>query len=264
MKHLAIGLGIALAIGISLFGIAYVFVIALGQKELLPLIPFLIPSPLALTTTIAQALERDEGRKSVAAGHRTPVYDFRSFRIAWPLMVVYGAAVLLGVTTSVNFVVGFMGGLMGAEIKVMRPALITVSVLVILLASYHIGRWIGIRCSQFGIATMLLVALFAGTLLVALEVFTTSDEAYREMRGWERMSAHSLLPIVVNAPLIFAFELVGNWRGRKRRLSAYLSYLLGVLPPETRDTVVELAYEEAQKAASVRRADLERARVAKV
>jgi hypothetical protein len=264
MKHLAIGLGIALAIGISLFGIAYVFVIALGQKELLPLIPLLIPSPLALATTIAQALERDEGRKSVAAGHRTPVYDFRSFRIAWPLMVVYGAAVLLGVSTSVNFVVGFMGGLMGAEIKVMRPALITVSVLVILLASYHIGRWIGTRCSQFGIATMLLVALFTGTLLVALEVFTTSDEAYRELRGWERMSAHSLLPIVVNAPLIFAFELVGYWRGRKRRLSEYLSYLLGVLPPETRDTVVELAYEEAQKAASVRRADLERARVAKV
>jgi hypothetical protein len=30
-------------------------------------------------------------------------------------------------------------------------------------------------------------------------------------------------------------------------LSKYLDYLLSVLPSQTRDTVVELAYEEAQK-----------------
>jgi len=46
--------------------------------------------------------------------------------------------------------------------------------------------------------------------------------------------------------------LLGYWRGRKLRLSKYLYYLLGVLPKETRDAVVELAFDEAQKISKAR------------
>jgi len=41
--------------------------------------------------------------------------------------------------------------------------------------------------------------------------------------------------------------LFGYWRGHRHKLSAYLYYLVRVLPAETRETVVELTFEEAQK-----------------
>jgi hypothetical protein len=48
--------------------------------------------------------------------------------------------------------------------------------------------------------------------------------------------------------MLLVAGLLGYWRGQKYRLSKYLHYLLGVLPAETRDAVIELAFEEAQKA----------------
>jgi hypothetical protein len=47
--------------------------------------------------------------------------------------------------------------------------------------------------------------------------------------------------------------LLGYWRGQKYRLSKYLHYLLDVLPAETRDTVIGLAFDEAQKIVSAKR-----------
>jgi hypothetical protein len=43
--------------------------------------------------------------------------------------------------------------------------------------------------------------------------------------------------------------LLGIWRGRRRRLAGYLEYLLSVLPLESRGALVDLAYEEAKRAA---------------
>ena len=82
----------------------------------------------------------------------------------------------------------------------------------------------------------------------------------------QRPATNALLPIIFQTTILFAVGLVGYWRGYKHRLSKYLSYLLSVLPPFTRGTVVEFAYQEAQKvaAAAVARAGLERAGVAQV
>ncbi len=45
-----------------------------------------------------------------------------------------------------------------------------------------------------------------------------------------------------------AAGLLGQRQGRKRRLADYMEYLLSVLPPPTRNVLVELAFEEARKA----------------
>jgi hypothetical protein len=48
-------------------------------------------------------------------------------------------------------------------------------------------------------------------------------------------------------PFLICTGLIGYRRGRKYRLSRYLHYLLDVLPAETRDTVIDLAFDEARK-----------------
>jgi hypothetical protein len=236
MKHLAIGFGIAFATGITLFVIFSVTLIVLEHKELLSLAALLIPSPWVVGPLIAQALERDEGRKSVAAGRRKAVYDFRSFTIAWPLMLVYGTAALLGGANLGSFLVGFLGA--GSQ----------ASLIPFLFVTYLVGGWIGTRCSQYGLGTLVLVVFCTVGLGGAAETFLFSDETYKQYTGVERMSSKVVLAAAIELPLLLVAGLVGYWRGYKNRLSIYLAYLLSVLPPDTRDSVVELAYEEAQKA----------------
>ena len=59
--------------------------------------------------------------------------------------------------------------------------------------------------------------------------------------------------IIIISLIVIVPGLIGYWRGKRQSLSKYLYYLLSVLPPQTRDTVVELAFEEAQKVSAAAR-----------
>ena len=267
MKHLAKGFVIAFAIGVCLFGVAAFLLVTYGQKDLLLTALFLIPAPFMFGPKIAQVLERDEGRKSIAAGRRKPVYDFGSFRIAWPLMVVYGTVTVAGILSIGSFLLGVLLGYLAGE-KALKDDDVLFALALIpfsagLFAMYFVGRWIGTRCSRYGIATVLLVALCTSCLLTASEWLSLSDEMYKQVHQWERTSPYAFLPIVFQFVTLSATGLVGYWRGYRHRLSKYFSYLLSVLPSDTRAIVVALAYQEAQKvaAAAVARASLERAGV---
>lgn len=98
---------------------------------------------------------------------------------------------------------------------------------------------------------MLLVAFFTAVGSVAMDVVLLTDEMYLSVFDAERLAPSPLLSRIVPITLIFLVPgLLGYWRGRKYRLSKYLHYLLGVLPEETRDTVIDLAFDEAQKVAA--------------
>ncbi len=49
-------------------------------------------------------------------------------------------------------------------------------------------------------------------------------------------------------PLLIIASLLGVWRGQRGRLSGYVAHLLAAMPPASRSAVVELAYEEGQRA----------------
>ena len=98
---------------------------------------------------------------------------------------------------------------------------------------------------------MLLVAVFTAAGVVATDVLVLSDEAYMDMFEVNRLEPAYILSRIAKIILfILVPGLLGYWRGQKFRLSKYLHYLLGVLPTETRDLVIDLAFEEAQKSAS--------------
>ena len=173
-------------------------------------------------------------------------------------MVLYGALALWTLGQAA-------GGLAGLVLSVVLqpyhdgppPARLLLAMAVIgptmltIFAAYFVGRWIGTRCLRRGIVAIVLVAVLTAVGAVAVDVLATTDEYYREMFDAERLSpAHILTRVALVSFNILVPGLIGYWRGRKLRLSKYLHYLLGVLPAETRDTVVDLAFEEAQKVAA--------------
>jgi hypothetical protein len=125
------------------------------------------------------------------------------------------------------------------------------SAVVAVLGGYFVGRWIGTRCSRHGVVTMLLIAFLTAVGSIAMDVVLLTDETYLAAFDAERLAPSFLLSRIASITLIFLVPgLLGYWRGRKHRLSKYLHYLLGILPEETRDTVIDLAFDEAQKVAA--------------
>jgi hypothetical protein len=254
MKLFAIAFFIVCAAAAALFGMAFALLTVFGRPEAVTAAGALATLPIMSFPKVAEFLERAESRKSLAAGKSAPVYDFRGFQIAWPLMVVYGTIVLLSVGHAFGFAAGFLMAAGSESEEFFRAALqglTKLATIFIALASYFVGRWIGTRCARQGILTMFLVVLFSVVGFVLSDVVTMPDEAYKATFGGERLSySFILLRIALLTSILLGPGLLGYWRGRKFRLSKYLDYLLGVLPAETRDTVVDLAFGEAQKVAS--------------
>jgi hypothetical protein len=104
-----------------------------------------------------------------------------------------------------------------------------------------VGRWIGTRCARRGVVAILLIGPLASAIYISINFSVNKMEFQR------------ILYEFANETCIFwGAGLFGYWRGHRHKLSAYLHYLMRVLPAETREAVVELTFEEAQRLGSRR------------
>jgi hypothetical protein len=202
---------------------------------------------------VAELLEQQESRKRLTAGTRKPVYDFRGFQIAWPLMVVYGTVALSFVGQAAAGIAGIvLAQAMLFEGEIAPKAAVATGLfgtIATIFAAYLVGRWIGARTSRFGIVAMLLIAPLTAVAAVGMDVLLAT--VFTGVADLGRL-AFSGIPMRITfiSFIIIVPGLIGYWRGQRQRLSKYLDYLLSVLPQPTRDTVVDLAFEEAQKVAA--------------
>ena len=140
MKLFAIAFGIACSVAAVLFGIAFALLTFFDRPEAVNAAGTLAGLQIATFPKIAEFLEREEGKKNLAAGKRTPVYDFGSFQIAWPLMVLYGTIILFVVVQMCGLIAGVFGD----------AQLVIIGFPASALGAYFIGKWIGTRCSRRG------------------------------------------------------------------------------------------------------------------
>jgi hypothetical protein len=166
MKLFAIAFSITCVIAAVLFAIALAVLLPFVEhSEAMKAAAALGGAPILTFPKIAEFLEQERSRKNLVAGQRTPVYDFRGFQIAWPLMVLYGV-LLLAAIDAISSVVGGMlaAGVMISQdrqedaITAMYVGLVMATPFMI-VGAYLVGRWIGTRCSRRGVMVVLLVVL---------------------------------------------------------------------------------------------------------
>lgn len=246
MRHFGIALVIAFGLAGAIFGLAYPLVGNAHIAEGLAAIP------VTACHHIAELLERRDARNSLGPSAATAIASYHSYGLAWPLMIVYGTVVLFA---AIQLASG-LGGLIGiaaypdgnATPQQLFPILAIMSILGEIVAGFFVGRWIGARSASHGIIVLFAVAVCTTILLRGLEPLLMSPADFQAMYG----NAANLPFLAFQAAVLFAILLpgmfLGYWRGRKRRFLNYLHYLLAVLPPATSNVLVDLAYEEAQKA----------------
>jgi hypothetical protein len=251
MKLFAIVLGVACGITTGLFGIFFALLLpfASERSEAASSAATFALCPILALPAVAEFLERKTARRSLVGGIRTPIRDFRDFQIAWPLIAAYGLFVLIALDfVSSTAIVTVSAALAsdGAELfddeffKRTLLLALTIQLPVMMLGAYFVARWIGARCSSRGLFTVLLTLVLLAAVISGDNELLTPVERYHP--GYLRLN-------LIQLALTLLSGLVGYWRGRKGRWSKYLRYLFGVVPPATRDTIAELAFEEAQKAA---------------
>ena len=256
MKLFAIAFGITCGVSVGLFMLVFVLLSFFESPQAVSAATGLAGLSMAAFPKVAEFLETREGRKSVAGGTRERIYDFRGFQIAWLLMVAYGAVVLWGVIEAFGVIIGFsFGAATGGQADAKALQGLGIAMLAVqIVAAYFVGRWIGSRTLRLGIVAMLLVAPLVGVANTATDALVMPGELYTATFGSEPRAFFGILKrIIVTSLIIIVPGLIGYWRGKRQSLSKYLYYLLSVLPPQTQDTVVELAFEEAQKVSAAAR-----------
>ncbi len=121
------------------------------------------------------------------------------------------------------------------------PAFIPCMSLALFSNIYLVGRWTGEKSRDKGIIALLLATVLYFLVLFILNTSSVGFKAYMEMMS----DANLVLSDVIFGVLFFwGIGLIGYWRGRRLRVSKYLSYLMQSLPIDTREAFVDLAYSE--------------------
>lgn len=165
-----------------------------------------------------------------------------SYVLEWPQAVGLGAAWLfaaINIATLTGSVavewlghgpVATIGGALGATIVVGG------------LASFILGRWIGTRTWQLALPAVV-VAVLVGRVGAALAAFLLFPDVVAGAQSGVALDDPRWWAIT---GVWLALALLGFWRGRRLRSSAYVAFLASTLVPGSREALVELAYQEAQ------------------
>ena len=111
-----------------------------------------------------------------------------------------------------------------------------------LAGAWYVGRWIGSRCAKPSAVMVLLVLATAYLIVTGLTA---------PFGGATGPVQSLVIETVISIGVLGAAGLIGYRQGRKRRVAEYIDYLLSILPVDTRKVLVDLASDEACKAASV-------------
>ena len=251
MKYLMIAFGMSFGASLALFGILnqiceFEAHAAYGFAGL----------PFIGMTHLYEALERKSAARQVAtdssAGAAIPALD--GFALSWKVMIVYGTISFVAAVDASGFLAGiWIACFAGTQIIEQNPALvIAIAMPITMAAAYFLGRWIGGRCAQYGLRTVLIAATAGILLAKTIDFLILGDADFEKIYGSPKEIDTLLFHFMGGVILVNIFSLIGYWRGRRRRLLNYLKYLLGILPKETRELIVNLAYEEVQNISSPR------------
>lgn len=240
MKNLALA---ALAVFASASFI-YVVLTAAGVEKAAAL-P-IAAMPLNGIVFVHQTLEKGSLRPNFRALPRG-VVDFQGFALPWYQLLVYGTLIFAALKQIGGFIGGVAAGLARvASMDALAAIAGIVGNLVGIIAIYAICAWIGTRCAKYTYLVGLGVPFLGNAIGGAVDFTFLSNAEFVSFFGAPKSAGFFLIQVLLGTLLVAPFAMLGIWRGRRARLSAYLSYLLGLLPASTRSSIIDLAYEEVK------------------
>jgi len=247
MRTLGIAFAMALASCVGLFLLMSAIVaqreVALGVATL----------PFAAVSHVYETLERAALRSSGAVSAEIGIASFKGFGLPWFVIAPCGIAIVLGFMNAavlLAYAIALVCVINGASFAT-GAAFIPISFPFSVAGAYLLGRWIGARCRSHGIPVVVAVSILGAFLAKAVDFLLLPDEMLKNLYGTILTGVviqDYLVQAAGGSVFILIFAAFGYWRGRHNRVLKYFRYLLGAIPPATRETLLTMAYDEARTA----------------
>ncbi len=205
--------------------------------------------PFSGITYVHQVLEKGEIKPNLRALPKG-VVTLQGFALPWYQMLVYGTLIFVAVKQFGGLLAGLAIGLAGISIQDGLFVVAVIANLVTAAGLYLMGVWIGTRCSKYSFLVAIAMPFFGQIIGATIDFLILSESQFSNTFGQPKSFGFFLTSVIVSTLLVVIFAVFGVWRGSRARLSAYLSYLLGNLPADTRNTIINLAYEEVKELSS--------------
>lgn len=199
---------------------------------------------VAFFVAIHQAIEKHENRSFKSKQRRIITIDHYGY--PWYLMVIYGITLTWAISSAGALTSGVIGAALGFQIE----QSIKVSLLYMFLFTqsglYFTGRWVGIKSLGCGIWSVITIGLVHSIIENFLNWSFASDRAFSIFFGEIERSVWLLIMMMVGGWVIRVPLLIfGYWRGRRIRRVSYLRFLMKLIPDESKNAIIDLAFEEA-------------------
>jgi hypothetical protein len=171
-------------------------------------------------------------------GGLTPagVVPLSSYEVAWLPLAIVGGLTIVGVQNIASFLGVLVAGdlLVGLGVGIGAGVAVTVAC----------GRYIGVRADRHPIVSAVTAGLLALVLGNALTILFVPEDL-REQLGITLSAAY--LVSFVPAGLLYAVAgAAGAWWGRRNQEAGYLSYLLKRIDAPTKQSVIQMVYDESR------------------
>jgi hypothetical protein len=256
--------------------IIFAVAIAIGASALLFLLSTAVGVPADAAKGVASLppfaiknihdfLETQSAKRML--GHTKSMVSFEEFEMR-PLSVFILAVIMfVGVMNFLAVLAGYLVALaMSSHERAQLQGssilnLIAVTALPLnVIGISYIGRWIGHRSRPLRGLAVAIASIVVGLLAVILSnaalapvvnTISPTDNVFVEMMKQNEGSISEILfrvisngPFEVTGILYIITIALGIWWGRRTRFLRYLAFILKVLPPETRQAIVEIARDE--------------------
>jgi hypothetical protein len=210
--------------------------------------------PLGGIKSIYELLETGSAKREFAKTGLSSAIHMNEFSIhpvsAFFLCFITWFGVILFTNFLMGTLLGFAAGVSKVKMEDLQrwfvPLVIYTSLPLRIIAAAHLGSWIGTRSRRYVIGILIGGIVFGSHAFLLWGQLMASGYDFNMLSEDRTLSQHiAFLPHTV----IFVISAIpGFWYGQRQKLAYYLTFIMRMLPQELRQTIVEMARDEAKRA----------------
>jgi hypothetical protein len=116
------------------------------------------------------------------------------------------------------------------------------------IAAIYIGCWIGTRSRSYVLAIVACSIALGTGLGFLFSLVTLSSDQIKAFFGEELTTLERFTTLLPDMVIYIISAALGFWYGQRQKPIYYLGFIMKILRPETRQTIVEMVQDEAKRA----------------
>jgi hypothetical protein len=247
MKFLAIAFSITLLSSLTIYSFLK-FVLSVEGEAAFSVAAF----PYLASGHIYEMLERKSAKTLLETGSSGDLLDFKHFGLKSYQFFIFSILLFYGSLSIVGGIVGMLTALSGMHIDIGEFGIITLPSSAII--TFLVGRWLGGRYRHRALGMLLLCLAIAICMTFDKIVVYVISQLDEDDDFFSALKDMPIADIARFTAIGIAFYCIigclALWIGARQRSIRYLSYLLKIMPPNSRTALMGLALDEAKSGAA--------------